>query len=81
VWRYVFRKIPLTYDPAYWGAVFPLAMYTTATFRLSEALGAPYLMPIPRAFIVAGLTAWLMTFLGMVLSIVNAVLPRKGKAS
>ena len=81
VWRYVFRKIPLTYDPAYWGAVFPLAMYTTATFRLSEALGAPFLMPIPRVFIVAALTAWLMTFLGMVLTLVTAFAPKKGRSS
>jgi hypothetical protein len=73
VWRYVFQKIPLTYDPLYWGAVFPLAMYATATFRLAEALEAPFLMPIPRLFVVAALTAWLMTFLGMVFSIAFAV--------
>lgn len=72
VWRYGFRKIPLTYDPLYWGAVFPLAMYTTATFRLAEAVEAPYLVPISHVFVAAALTAWLMTFLGMVFSIVVA---------
>ena len=70
VWRYGFRKIPLTYDPMYWGAVFPLAMYTTATFRLSEAFAAPYLVAVSYVFVAAALTAWLMTFLGMVFSIV-----------
>jgi tellurite resistance protein TehA-like permease len=69
VWRYVMRKIPLTYDPLYWGVVFPLAMYTTATYRLAEALPAPYLMFIPRIMIGAALTAWLMTFLGLLIQI------------
>ncbi len=67
VWRYVLRKVPLTYDPLYWGMVFPLAMYTTATWRLAEALDAPYLMPISRVMIVAALAAWLLTFLGLIL--------------
>jgi tellurite resistance protein TehA-like permease len=27
VWRYVFNRFPLHYDPLYWGAVFPVGMY------------------------------------------------------
>ena len=69
VWRYFMKKVPLTYDPLYWGVVFPLAMYTTATFRLSEALGAPFLLPLARVMIAAALTAWLMTFLGLVMQL------------
>lgn len=69
VWRYVVRKIPLTYDPLYWGAVFPLAMYTSATYRLGEVLEAQFLLVIPRYFIAAALTAWLMTFLGLIVSL------------
>jgi tellurite resistance protein TehA-like permease len=67
VWRYIMKRVPLTYDPLYWGVVFPLAMYTTATFRLSEAFNAPYLMPIPRIMLGIALTTWLMTFLGLVM--------------
>jgi tellurite resistance protein TehA-like permease len=72
VWRYFLRKVPLTYDPLYWGVVFPLAMYTTATFRLAETLNAPYLLPITRIMIGAALTAWLMTFLGLGLELTRA---------
>ncbi len=72
VWRYVFSKVPLTYDPLYWGVVFPLAMYTTATFRLSAALDAPFLLPIPRIMVGLGLSAWLMTSLGFVTTLVRA---------
>jgi tellurite resistance protein TehA-like permease len=67
VWRYIMKRVPLTYDPLYWGVVFPLAMYTTATYRLSEAFNAPYLMPIPRIMVGIALTTWLMTFLGLVM--------------
>ena len=74
VWRYFLKKIPLTYDPLYWGVVFPLAMYTTATFRLSEAFAAPYVMVVPRIMIAAALTAWLMTFMGLVMHLLRGAL-------
>lgn len=69
LWRHISRKVALVYDPLYWGGVFPLAMYTSATFRMSEALGLPFLKALPRVFIIAALTAWLLTFLGLALSL------------
>jgi tellurite resistance protein TehA-like permease len=69
IWRHVYRKFPLRYDPLYWGAVFPLGMYTVSTFRLSRALDAPYLEQIPRLFIYAALLAWGSTLFGMVRSL------------
>jgi anaerobic selenocysteine-containing dehydrogenase len=32
IWRHIYRRFPLRYDPLYWGAVFPLGMYTACTF-------------------------------------------------
>jgi tellurite resistance protein TehA-like permease len=66
VWRHVYRRFPLRYDPLYWGAVFPLGMYTVCTFRLAHAIEAPYLLVIPRVFIVVALAAWALAFLGLV---------------
>jgi len=69
-WRHVACRFPLTYSPLYWGAVFPVGMYTVATFRLASVAGAPYLMFIPRVFIWFALAAWTAAFVGLVRSLI-----------
>lgn len=66
LWRHLYRKFPFRYDALYWGAVFPLGMYTAATVRLSHAIQAPFLLEIPRYFVFVALTAWSLAFLGLV---------------
>jgi tellurite resistance protein TehA-like permease len=65
VWRHVFRRFPLRYDPLYWGAVFPLGMYTVCTYRLSVAVEAPFLAGISDAFVFVALAAWCLALAGM----------------
>lgn len=50
-WRYIIHKFPLNYDQQMWGMVFPVAMYTIATFKLSKALEIPFLANISTFFI------------------------------
>jgi tellurite resistance protein TehA-like permease len=65
IWRHAYRRFPLRYDPLYWGAVFPLGMYTVCTGRLARAVDAPYLFLIARGFIWVAFAAWLLAALGL----------------
>lgn len=65
VWRYVIRRVPLRYDPMYWGAVFPLGMYAVCTLALARALDLDFLAWLPPLFGAAALLAWVLAFGGL----------------
>jgi tellurite resistance protein TehA-like permease len=66
IWRHLIRRFPLRYDPLYWGAVFPLGMYTVSTYRLAQVVDVPVLMAIPRVFIWVALLAWIAASFGLI---------------
>jgi tellurite resistance protein TehA-like permease len=80
IWRHLYRGFPLKYDPLYWGAVFPLGMYTACTFRLSHAIQAPFLVIIPQGFVYVALAAWALTTIGCVLSLLPILRATAGEA-
>ena len=71
VWRHIYRRYPLAYDPQYWGLVFPLGMYTTCTYRMMTVFDLPFLKLIPSGFYWIALTVWCITFVGMLRRIIS----------
>ncbi|MGH7118084.1 MAG: tellurite resistance/C4-dicarboxylate transporter family protein, partial [Acetobacteraceae bacterium] len=77
VWRHVIERFPLRYDPLYWGAVFPLGMYTVATREMASALDLPFLVPLLAVAFAVALAAWALTFFGLVSELAGLLLPRR----
>jgi tellurite resistance protein TehA-like permease len=75
LWRHLYRKFPLRYDPLYWGAVFPLGMYAACTFEMARAMSLDFLLPIAHLFVYVALLAWTMTFIGLIHSLVSSLIP------
>ncbi len=69
LWRFAVHRERISYDPQYWGMVFPLGMYTTCTLRLGQVLQLDFLLVIPRYFIFFALLAWSITFWGLLKSL------------
>jgi len=72
-WRYFVNRVKFTYSPQYWSVVFPLGMYTTCTAHLAGVTGMDWLMDIPRVFIWIALTAWAITFAGLIKSLFRSL--------
>jgi tellurite resistance protein TehA-like permease len=71
LWRYSYQRFPLTYDPLYWGAVFPLGMYTVSTFEMARVMDLEFLLWIPRLFAYVAIAAWAAAFVGLLRQLVR----------
>jgi len=80
LWRHIYKKFELVYDPLYWGVVFPVGMYTVCTFQLAKAMDIKFLFWIPRVFIYFALATWVITFMGLLRASVRSLLDLRLKA-
>src|SRR5215470_11844099 len=70
-WRHVIERVPIAYDAQYWSLVFPLGMYTVATFVFANATGISFLLIIPHIFVYIAMLAWAITLGGMLFKLGN----------
>ncbi|WP_417806348.1 tellurite resistance/C4-dicarboxylate transporter family protein [Thioclava sp.] len=75
-WRYVWLRDRFTYEPAVWGMVFPLGMYTTSTYQFDRAMEYGFLDPLPKLLIFVALLAWLLAMAGLARRIYDALRSR-----
>jgi tellurite resistance protein TehA-like permease len=71
VWRHVYKRFPLVYDPLYWGAVFPLGMYAACTWKMNAAMEFNILGFLPPVVWTVALGAWSLAFFGMLFSLLR----------
>jgi len=71
VWRHLRGHVRFIYSPDYWSLVFPLGMYSAATFMLAQATGLTFLHPLAKAFAGVAALVWSIVFLGMIHGLVR----------
>ena len=65
-WRHSYGGIRLVYRVEYWSMVFPLGMYTAATFTFAQAIGAEFLIVLSRVTFWVAFGSWCAVLLGMI---------------
>lgn len=71
-WRHFMCGVPLRYEPGFWSMIFPLGMYSVAGIYLGRADELPLVGWIGGHFLWIALTAWLIVFVAMVISLFRA---------
>jgi tellurite resistance protein TehA-like permease len=81
LWRYIGKRSPLEYKAAFWSMVFPLGMYSVATWKLADVVQLSFLKMLSTMFLYIALIAWLVTFVGMVVHIFKTTTRAEQKPS
>ncbi|WP_273842801.1 tellurite resistance/C4-dicarboxylate transporter family protein [Rubrobacter calidifluminis] len=70
IWRHFILRYPLWFNVGWWGMVFPLGMYTTATATLAQAMPLPAILKyIAAVFVWIAIAAWVVTFVNMLITL------------
>jgi tellurite resistance protein TehA-like permease len=73
IWRYLIRGYPRTFEPRLWSVVFPLGMYTVASYALGKAAGLDFMVSISQVWVFVGVVAWAVVMLLMIVALIRAL--------
>lgn len=71
IWKHGIHRRPIGYAPALWSIVFPLGMYSVATFRLSSIAAMPFLSAVSLLMTWVALVAWCATAVSFVAALLQ----------
>ena len=71
LWKHVYNKIPLKYEPTQWSIVFPLGMYTVATNNLGLSSEFKPLLYFSSVMLWIALLSWLLLMLFLFHSLIR----------
>ncbi|MFN3256424.1 MAG: tellurite resistance/C4-dicarboxylate transporter family protein [Ilumatobacter sp.] len=77
VWRHGVRRVPLRYHPSYWSLVFPIGMYSAATYRMRAAIDLESLEVLPKLALAGAIVAWSATAIGLGHQGITSLLTRR----
>ncbi len=65
LWKHIYNKVPLKYEPMQWSIVFPLGMYAVATYNLALSSEFNPLLYLSKGMLYVAVIVWagLMLFL------------------
>ncbi|HYH33047.1 MAG TPA: tellurite resistance/C4-dicarboxylate transporter family protein [Pseudonocardia sp.] len=72
-WRHRRHRVPLVYEPALWGIVFPMGMYAVAGIYLDRADDLPVVGVVGAAGLWIAFAAWALTLAAMVRHVIRTV--------
>ncbi len=76
-WRYVLRRYPRTYEPRVWNMVFPLGMYTVASYSLGHVAGLGFMTSVARLWVWIGVAAWVAVGCLMIDALIRALVAQR----
>ena len=81
IWRYLLRHYPRGYEPRLWSVVFPLGMYTVASWTLGHAAPFAFMSSIARVWVWVGVGAWAAATVLMIVAARQALRPATTRTS
>jgi len=81
IWRHVIRHYSRAYEPRLWNVVFPLGMYSVASYTLGQTAGLGFMITVARLGVWVGFGAWAVVLVLMLAALARALTARRTRTA